>query len=109
MITEEQTLVKFNLENVGVELNQEQLEIVEMVYSKRISEQKFENILYRLINVGIGLFCLFLTFIAYYFTAGFYPFLMLTVYFTATQLLNLVKLVNERKEYRKKYRKYVSE
>lgn len=109
MKTEEQTLVKFNLADVGVELTQEQLEIVERVYSKRIAEQKFENILYRLINVGIGLFCLFLTSIAYYFAAGFYPFLMLTVYFTSTQLLNLVKLVNDRKEYRKKYRKHVSE
>lgn len=109
MATIEQNNVKFNLAEVGVELTQEQLEIVERVYSNRIAEQKFENILYRLINVGIGLFCLFLTSIAYYFAAGFYPFLVLTVYFTATQLLNLLKLVNERKEYQKKYKKHVSQ
>lgn len=109
MATIEQNNVKFNLAEVGVELTQEQLEIVERVYSNRIAEQKFENILYRLINVGIGLFCLFLTSIAYYFSAGFYPFLWFTVYFTSTQLLNLLKLVNERKEYQKKYRKHVSQ
>ena len=109
MRTEEQTIVKFNLEEIGVKLTQEQLEMIEGVYSNRIAEQKLENIMYRLINVGLGMFCLFFTCIAFYFSPGFYPFFLITVYFTATQLFNLLKLINERKEYRKQYRKYISE
>ena len=101
--TKEMKMVAFNLGKVQVKCSIEQQEIIERVYYERIKEQKKNNIMYRFVNIVLGLFFMIILFVCYVLSVQWALSILIVTFYTVANVLNYIQLRREFTAYRINY------